>query len=593
MANRALILNTWSFASSNKIPHGVSSNVPVKARKEFKRFQFFKATSAVFFVALIYYYIASERMLDTYRMSDYLYGESVRRIASVVSSSSSSSAEKESEIRTLELSEMKPIEKQVSITQQKKEQQQKQYDEPSNNISFVHYVGCCGLGHRLARMSTAYHAAQSLNYALKGTWHSCQKTNVFEHLFDPENWTMLSYHHTTELDRSGKRIKFNNEVPGYITINRISNQNIYPKSHRRQLSQIPLNTTTTIRNGLNTSSNTDTFASQSCYTCHPKKIKSDYEFYIQLLDRFKKRDQVKEFRIKHAFHNHTVIGMHIRAGNGEGGDFANKDRGIDNTTHFVHTVSQHVLSMVEQQKWKNPPLLFLATDTPTMIDLFRQKLKQFVPVIELPQIRPEDGEGILFGERRRKREYLKYQQEDGHSAAVDGTDDEYSNEDNNYINDDAALQLSEDDKDESEASRQACLLGWDQAFMDMMLLAFSDIVLATRRSSFVQTIPMSVVTGKPRKERKVAKPYCEISEDETLTMTCHETYMDWCCCSSCVNWPGVDDIEKPPRRSHEYIKQLRPDLWDTPAIELYQNKVKKQKKKRRRRRPRTATASMW
>jgi hypothetical protein len=118
--------------------------------------------------------------------------------------------------------------------------------------------------------------------------------------------------------------------------------------------------------------------------------------------------------------------------------------------------------------------------------------------------------------------------------------------------------------------------------MDMMVLASSDVVLATRRSSFVQTIPMSMVTGKPTEQRKVKAPYCEISEDEALDMTCHETYMDWCCCSTCLGKDGGEDDSK-LRRNNEYIKQLRPDLWDMPASQLYQEKPKTRKGKRRRR----------
>jgi len=427
------------------------------------------------------------------------------------------------------------------------EQQLPQQQIIYENTSYVHYKGCCGIGHRLARMSNAYHAATRLNFALRGTWPSCQKTNVYDHLFEALPSTMVGIR-DQPYEQSNLVIKFQNEVPGYTTVSRSIVEADLPTSLLQQ-----------------NKNNETSLKRYQCNTCHNEKIESDYNFYKDLLRRFRKRDQVEKFQRDHQFANHTVIGMHVRAGNGEKGDFVHKQRDIPNTTHFVETVRTRILKMVESQNWTDPPLLFLATDTPDMLHLFQQAFHSntVINMVQLPQIRPSPGEGILFGERRRKHTFRN-------GVATRQLAEQEDDNDNG-------------DNDELEKiQRENCLLGWDQAFMDMMILASSDVVVATRRSSFVQTIPLSMVTGKPRQERKVAAPYCEISQDSLLQMTCHESYMDWCCCSHCVQ--GEDDFDEQQRQkrgktkkrkqNYEYVKQMQPEAWNIPPKELYRKTIK-------------------
>ena len=445
------------------------------------------------------------------------------------------------------------------------------------NTSYVHYTGCCGIGHRLARMSNAYHVAQRLNFALKGSWPSCRKTNVFDHLFDSDYIAGDDYYsvkHDTKVTaqtgatitnqnqyvQSNQVVKIHNEVPGYATVTR--NKNASPST-----------AATAIQTSTNNNNNNNNNKTQpQCDTCHPHKIQSDVEFYTNLLGRFRQRQQVLDFQTKHHFANHTVIGMHVRAGNGEGGDFTNKKRSIENATVFVDRVHQQIVDMVRD--WNDPPLLFLATDTPQMANLFREAFADqtdaypsvhHIKMIELPQIRPSEGEGILFGERKKKQH--KFLQ-DGGGVVARALEENGDNASKKH-------STNEEDDDE-EAQRQTCLLGWDQAFMDMMILASSDVVVATRRSSFVQTMPLSIVTGKPKDHRKVAAPYCEVSQDASFQMTCHESYMDWCCCSSCVAGEEQERLvqNKPPKRNAEYVKQMQPDMWDMPLLELYKKKIK-------------------
>jgi hypothetical protein len=160
--------------------------------------------------------------------------------------------------------------------------------------------------------------------------------------------------------------------------------------------------------------------------------------------------------VKQHFANRTVIGMHIRAGNGEEGDFTQKKREIkDGQQALVESTSKHIRELARQGT--DPSLLFIATDTPSYVEAFRLEPKDAMPVVDLPQTRPSEGSGVLFGGPK------------------------------------AVVQRGE-----------SCLVGRDLALQDMMIISMTDIVLATKPSSFVQTMPMSMVLGNGK--RKFGKP---------------------------------------------------------------------------------------
>jgi Nodulation protein Z (NodZ) len=453
-------------------------------------------------------------------------------------------------------------------------------DSDDNNVSFVHYQGCCGIGHRLARMSSAYHASRRLQFAMKGNWPSCQKTNVFQYLFET---TVEGYLEppTPNTLRSAQVVEVYNEVPGYFTVAR------------------PTSTTSDIAN--------------TCDACQQEKIDSDYQFYNLLMRNFRKRQQVLDFMEQQEFANHTVIGMHVRAGNGESGDFVHKGRAISDLVKFVDRVSAQLVNLTKE--FTTPPLVFLATDTGDVANMFREILSiHKIPLVTLPQIRATQGDGILFGakkKRRRSRREKDIQRrlssEESIHADLDADEaeeDPVSEEQlQNTSFDGEAKEIEPVAKDLHHANHSAdsaagdgavgashraglpltsvteetrdCLSTWDQAFMDMMLIAMSDVVVATRRSSFVQTLPLSIVTGTTQAKRKVASPYCEISQDDSLQLTCHESYMDWCCCASCVEAEDKERLQaSKSKHPLEYIKQLRPDLREKSAEELYEPDMK-------------------
>jgi hypothetical protein len=67
------------------------------------------------------------------------------------------------------------------------------YNVHSNSQkSSVDYHACCGLGHRLSRMSAANYVAQRLNLGLRGYWGFCGDHEVFYYLFGPQRDNMLA-----------------------------------------------------------------------------------------------------------------------------------------------------------------------------------------------------------------------------------------------------------------------------------------------------------------------------------------------------------------------------------------------------------------
>jgi hypothetical protein len=171
-----------------------------------------------------------------------------------------------------------------------------------------------------------------------------------------------------------------------------------------------------------------------------------------------------------------VIGIHVRAGNGETGDFASRGRPIENETEWLQNISDRILN----QEW-GPSLLFVATDTPAIVDKLRYFLDGHMPVVALDQLRPDSGSGVLFGERGK--------------VTIKGA---------------------------------ACLSGWKSAFVDMMLLSYADVVVAARPSSFSMSLPMSLALAKLVPERQHQRPFCEVNPSAT-EIKCFRDFKEWCC----------------------------------------------------------------
>jgi hypothetical protein len=333
------------------------------------------------------------------------------------------------------------------------------------DLSSVDYYACCGLGHRLIRMSLAAYVAKQRNFALRAFWGWCgeeQPIEVFSYLFLPQRQTELAHVKSRNL-----LLPFYNEISGFPALER----------------------------------KVTTYISAEC-ACRQDKIDSDLDLYKGLRKRYRHKDVVDSFRKRH-FEDSTVIGIHVRAGNGEKGDFAKKNRNIENPEAWVkHVVDVMLEEFSSYQRSSNHTLkVYIATDTPSMIAIFRTSLRPHnIPVLDLPQERRKEGDGVLFGEAAKV-----------HNKG-NTTDDDYS----------------------------SCLRGWTDTLTDMFLLSHSNIVIAAKPSSFSQTAPMSLAFDSSRK--KIATPYCEVIPQFTMSnktngeliemkpkLQCYKTYLDWCC----------------------------------------------------------------
>lgn len=226
--------------------------------------------------------------------------------------------------------------------------------------------------------------------------------------------------------------------------------------------------------------------------CHMAKADADVLFYGDLRHRFQNSNAVNEFRQNH-FHGRRVIGIHVRAGNGESGDFAERNRNIADITTWLRSLANllrkhHLSSKLD----KRSPIIFLATDTESL----EGKLRSILPDIEIvtwSQQRPGEGSGVLFGEQG--------------SIKVMG---------------------------------ETCLDNWKDTFTDMMLLSYSDVLIATRPSSFTQGLPMSLTLAQGRH-------FCEVNLNATA-MQCYNSFRDWCC-----NGNSTFSLEGIKQR-YEYIR---------------------------------------
>ena len=304
----------------------------------------------------------------------------------------------------------------------------------AKNKSTVEYRACCGLGHRLSKMADAYHTARKNNFGFRVFWEFCDdKTESFHYFFGPQPLSEL------ENVQDGREvIKISNEAHCMEKL---------------------------LRNG----------NSSQC-KCPADFIESSGVFFNSLVERFRFKDEVDVFRRNHRFDDHFVLGMHVRAGNGEKGDFSRKDRAIHNITSWVESMSTILLTISRNATDGRPPLLFLATDTASMVEIFRQALSGFMEVVVYEQERPPEGSGVIFGEHGSRKKL------------------------------NLTTALCED---------------WKSALMDMMVLTSSDVVISGRPSSFAQSLPMGVALSRNH------SVYCEVARNGIYR--CYQTLQEWCC----------------------------------------------------------------
>ena len=307
----------------------------------------------------------------------------------------------------------------------------------------VYCVGQFGLGHRLSKLSAAHHLAESVLQVplLEVHWGSCQtgETDVFPYLFGTH---LLPIGNTTRTQTTaGKTILVRNDVEGYYAGQAYKNAQVAIPRHYATSTQSPWR----------------------------HKLQTDRLLFQNLLDRFLKRHSPRDFFEALDWHNRTVMGLHLRAGNGEQHHFQTAGRSVQNTTVFVQNLCQLLSEKFLLPPNTTKPLLFVATDTPALIPVLQQAC---VGTQVAVRSQPRLNAGVSY------------------SAWKNG---------------------------------DACFEGWRASMMDMALLAHADVLIAGMRSTFTQILPLSVVLG--RKQSR-SRQYCEVAVTGR-TMTCFTDQTAW------------------------------------------------------------------
>jgi len=305
-----------------------------------------------------------------------------------------------------------------------------------------------GLGHRLSKISNAWHLAKSLNVTrLELQWKDCQGiANIFPRLFGSEYIDVTGVNGTENhnSNNNSKSILISNDVSGYYAASTY-------KSH-----QVPFSAK--VYKGENSP--------------WLNKLDSDLELCKILRQRFVGKKDVNRFMEKHDFLGHFVVGLHLRLGNSEPGHFATSERGgsgeqeefvqnmLDLLRYFLESVQKshpERFTNCKQSLPKKKPLIFLATDTPKFIPFIVTYTRLWgVQTVVMEQMRLDEGT-------------TWYKLKKG----------------------------------------EECLQGWHEMILDTMLLSSSDVLISPKYSTFAQILPLPLVFDHGG---VLGPHFCEMSE---------------------------------------------------------------------------------
>ena len=367
----------------------------------------------------------------------------------------------------------------------------------------INHKAVSGLGHRLGRLSNAFHLSKALNLSrLSVDWSSCASEPIFDHLFGKGPLVVLSptqplfpFLHSTDgrlIHRDARsKVEFVNNVP------------YYSRAFKR-------------RDIVSLTNMTPPFYG---------KVESDIEMYRQLLALFRFRGRVQTFIQANNFSDHTLLGLHVRAGNGETGDFTKKNRGFSDLDRWLTNITDLVSGYSQSEVFPRPPMIFLSTDTFEVISKVKDAFSKYgIPVTFAPQDWVPSGKGVSYAYNSR-------------------------------------LNIS------------SCLQGWVSQFMDMMLLSESDIVIAAKYSSFTQTLPLSIMFHKaassPTESSLVVHPrFCEIAADGDV-MSCYDNFRDWIMKIKESRFPVIENNQRRKRVIHQNSQYMLP-IPDSMSLEALQ-----------------------
>jgi Nodulation protein Z (NodZ) len=369
----------------------------------------------------------------------------------------------------------------------------------SNALNKMIYTGSFGFGHRMSKLSAAVHLMASTEFQqyisiVHVDWGTCrprtrtknesqtplnhhETVEIFAYLFNSTEISIPGFnshsntemavtenhhHHNNPLLHGGKVLRIRNDVAGYYAGQSYKNSGLL------------LNYT----------------LAKEVYN---DKLRMDYSLYQHLFlsKRFIGFHDTQLFQEQQQWGSYFVIGVHVRAGNGEQHHFASSQRNdILKNEHMIDGIALSIQQLYhaakEQQQNTNalkPPIVFLATDTEIYIDALRQALFKFCSVViydQQPRVPP--GQGVSY------------------------------------------------ETEWTESNPNSCLRGWYGAAIDMILLSQSDVLIATSRSTFTQIVPASILFHRVENQQQQTWRYCEMdlfTSSSTTTMTCFRNQQSW------------------------------------------------------------------
>ena len=373
----------------------------------------------------------------------------------------------------------------------------------------VVYVGKYGLGHRLGKMAGAFHVAQKLQSNVSQStpllvlpmeiqWGVCQDGDleedkggkIFDYLFG-SNIILIGKRSTQKQSTAGSEVAMNKQrsTPKELWIRNDCHGYYIGQSYKNLRIPIPSNY----------------LIDEPSLSPWFHKMDSDAKLFRRLQKRFlKMHSEPIEFMEQHKFQDHTVLGLHIRAGNGETEHFVSANRTVINEEKFLQNILRLLetfLQRIKETSANKPPLLFLATDTPTVIPIIESAAKTWnVPVATFPQPQLPPSAGVTY----------------------------------------SAVKVG-----------QPCLIAWRAMMADTVLLSHADVLIAGMRSSFTQIMPMSMVLNGiislkneiQLQSTTVVPRFCEVSSTG-LAMTCVQDRHSWMVRNAINQWTLTVDTNQ-------------------------------------------------
>ena len=215
------------------------------------------------------------------------------------------------------------------------------YPEPTEQV--VHMGAACGIGHRLVRNARIYHLARTLGYQVHVFWFPFRE--LFEDL--PFLQASVDVH---------DGFRFTNEAGPIMSIMGSTSEMIRIED---------LKSDDVIHFDLSSHSNKNAWR-RFLFNVASKDYIVNFHITLLTLLREKWIRRIESF-LNHLSHNY-LIGLHVRTGNNEGGDFDIKNRQLD-----LDVVLEKFNNEIMHRSFDHEPVVLLATDNPRVVEWFDKK----------------------------------------------------------------------------------------------------------------------------------------------------------------------------------------------------------------------------